>query len=169
MLPGLPLDGGRALRAGVWALLKDRNRATMVAGWAGRGIALCTGVSIFTLYRLNLITLFGLIFILLVVFTLWQGAGQSIRLARMTSRFPLVDLGALTKPVLRRAVRHTAGRGPAAAPPMTRTGAERSPSRTRPAGWSPWSTRMPPRRSRPSGGPGWRSTRSPGAWTDCPR
>jgi Zn-dependent protease len=99
VLPGLPLDGGRALRAGVWAIIKDRNRATVVAGWAGRGIALMTGVLIFTLYRLNLVTLFGLVFIMLVVFTLWQGAGQSIRLARMTSRFPLVDLRALTKPV----------------------------------------------------------------------
>lgn len=98
-LPGLPLDGGRALRAAVWAVLKDRDRATVVAGWAGRIIAVGTGVLIFTLYRLNLVTLFGLIFILLVVFTLWQGAGQSIRLARMTSRFPLIDLGALAKPV----------------------------------------------------------------------
>ena len=42
VLPGLPLDGGRALRAVVWALLKDRNRATVVAGWAGRVIALAT-------------------------------------------------------------------------------------------------------------------------------
>ena len=33
--------------------------------------------------------LFGLLFILLVGVTLWQGAGQSIRLARMTRRFPL--------------------------------------------------------------------------------
>jgi Zn-dependent protease len=100
VLPGLPLDGGRALRAAVWAVIKDRNRATEVAGWAGRGIALITGSVVFTLYRLNLITLFGLIFILLVVFTLWQGAGQSIRLARMARRFPLVDLGALARPVL---------------------------------------------------------------------
>jgi hypothetical protein len=30
---------------------------------------------------------------------LWQGAGQSIRLARMTRRFPLVDLGLLARPV----------------------------------------------------------------------
>ena len=100
VLPGLPLDGGRALRAGVWALLKDRDRATEVAGWAGRVIALATGCVVFTLYRLNVITLFGLLFILLVVFTLWQGAGQSIRLARMTRRFPLIDLGALARPVL---------------------------------------------------------------------
>jgi Zn-dependent protease len=99
VLPGLPLDGGRALRALIWALIKDRNRATEVAGWAGRVLALGTGGVVFTLYRLNLITLFGLVFILLVVFTLWQGAGQSIRLARMTRRFPLVDLKALARPV----------------------------------------------------------------------
>jgi Zn-dependent protease len=100
VLPGLPLDGGRALRAGVWALIKDRNRATEVAGWAGRGIALATAALVLTLYRLNLLTLFGLLFVLLVVFTLWQGAGQSIRLARMTRRFPLVDLRTLARPVL---------------------------------------------------------------------
>jgi Zn-dependent protease len=99
-LPGLPLDGGRALRALVWALIGDRNRATVVAGWAGRLVALVTGLVVVLLYRLNLLTLFGLVFILLVVFTLWQGAGQSIRLARMTSRFPLVDLAALARPVL---------------------------------------------------------------------
>jgi Zn-dependent protease len=99
VLPGLPLDGGRALRAGIWALIKDRNRATVVAAWSGRCIALVTGMAVFTLYRLNLLTLFGLLFILLVVFTLWQGAGQSIRLARMTRRFPLIDLGALARPL----------------------------------------------------------------------
>jgi Zn-dependent protease len=99
-LPGLPLDGGRALRALIWALIRDRNRATVVAGWAGRLIAVATGLAMLTLYRLGVVTMFGLIFILLVAFTLWQGAGQSIRLARMTRRFPLVDLAALAKPVL---------------------------------------------------------------------
>ncbi|MFL6123450.1 site-2 protease family protein [Actinophytocola sp.] len=36
MLPGLPLDGGRMLRAGVWALFGDRGigtRAAVVGGW----------------------------------------------------------------------------------------------------------------------------------------
>src|SRR5689334_8289321 len=90
VLPGLPLDGGRALRAGLWALLKDRNRATEAAGWAGRLIAFGTGMTAFWFYRLGTLTLLGLLFVLLVVFTLWQGAWQSIRLARMTRRFPLV-------------------------------------------------------------------------------
>jgi len=100
VLPGLPLDGGRALRAGLWAMLKDRNRATEAAGWAGRLIAFGTGMTAFWFYRLGTITLLGLLFVLLVVFTLWQGAGQSIRLARMTRRFPLVDLGRLARPLL---------------------------------------------------------------------
>ncbi|MGX6603768.1 site-2 protease family protein [Micromonosporaceae bacterium Da 78-11] len=100
VLPGLPLDGGRALRAGLWALIKDRDRATEAAGWAGRVLALLTGSTAFAFYRLGHLTVFGLLFVLLVVLTLWQGAGQSIRLARMTRRFPLVDLAALTRPLL---------------------------------------------------------------------
>jgi Zn-dependent protease len=99
-LPGLPLDGGRALRAALWALIKDRNRATEAAAWAGRALAFATAVAAFWLYRTQHLTLFGLLFVMLVVFTLWQGAGQSIRLARMTRRFPLVDLHALTRPLL---------------------------------------------------------------------
>ncbi|KHD72239.1 peptidase M50 [Actinoplanes utahensis] len=100
VLPGLPLDGGRALRALLWAVLKDRNRATVVAGWAGRVLAVLTAALTTMLYQLGVITVLGLAFVLLVVLTLWQGAGQSIRLGRMTGRFPLIDLGALTRPVL---------------------------------------------------------------------
>ena len=100
VLPGLPLDGGRALRAGLWALIKDRNRATETAGWAGRVLALATAVAALVLYRTQILSLFGLLFVLLVVVTLWQGAGQSIRLARMARRFPLVDLAGLARPLL---------------------------------------------------------------------
>ena len=169
VLPGLPLDGGRALRAAVWAVIKDRNRATEVAGWAGRGIALITGSVVFTLYRLNLITLFGLIFILLVVFTLWQGAGQSIRLARMTRRFPLVDLGALARPVL------SVPSGTPLAEAQRRRREDERPEPgagrgglVRPAG-RPGRRRSPPRRCRRTAGRGCRSTRSPAAWPACPR
>ncbi|MFI5495609.1 site-2 protease family protein [Actinoplanes sp. NPDC051859] len=100
VLPGLPLDGGRALRAGLWALLRDRNRATEVAAWAGRGLALVTGCAVVLLFQSRVLTLFGLVFILLVAVTLWRGAGQSLRLARMTRRFPLIDLAVLARPLV---------------------------------------------------------------------
>src|SRR3954468_5558777 len=39
MLPGLPLDGGRVLRAFLWQVTKDKSRGTLAAGWVGRGLA----------------------------------------------------------------------------------------------------------------------------------
>src|SRR4029078_9578325 len=92
VLPGLPLDGGRALRAGIWALTKNRNLAAEAPAWTGRILAFGCMVLALWLYRLQTLTLFGLLFVLLVVFTLWQGAGQSIRLAPIARRFPQRDL-----------------------------------------------------------------------------
>ncbi len=41
-LPGLPLDGGLVLRALVWAGSGSERTGTLVAGWAGRVVALLT-------------------------------------------------------------------------------------------------------------------------------
>ena len=43
LLPGLPLDGGRLLRAIVWWRTGDRNRATRTMATAGRGLAYVVG------------------------------------------------------------------------------------------------------------------------------
>lgn len=40
IIPGAPLDGGRVLRAGLWALTKSRSRAMRIAARAGQGLAL---------------------------------------------------------------------------------------------------------------------------------
>ena len=39
LVPGLPLDGGRVLRALVWKVTGNMHRGTIVAGWGGRVIA----------------------------------------------------------------------------------------------------------------------------------
>jgi Zn-dependent protease len=39
LMPGLPLDGGRVLRAGLWRLLGCHDRATWWSHWLGQGLA----------------------------------------------------------------------------------------------------------------------------------
>lgn len=100
MLPGLPLDGGRALRAAVWAVTRDRHRGTEVAGWVGRVVAVGTAALVALLTLTRDLAPLALPLMLLVAFTLWRGAGQSIRMARISRRFPLIDLSRLARPVL---------------------------------------------------------------------
>jgi Zn-dependent protease len=100
VLPGLPLDGGRALRAGVWALTRDRHVGTEVAGWVGRAVAVGTAGLVVALTLVGLLWPVGLVLMLLVALTLWQGAGQAIRVARISRRFPLVDLARLARPIV---------------------------------------------------------------------
>ena len=38
LVPGAPLDGGRVLRAGIWAVTGSRHRSTVVAAWFGIGL-----------------------------------------------------------------------------------------------------------------------------------
>jgi Zn-dependent protease len=58
LLPALPLDGGRILRAFVWWRTGDRNRATRAAARLGRGFAFVLGaVGLYVLVRGGLVGL----------------------------------------------------------------------------------------------------------------
>jgi len=98
-LPGLPLDGGRALRAAVWAISKNKHLGTMVAGWTGRVVAAAFLLVAALLYTAGGVAPFGFLFMLLVAFTLWRGASSAVRLARISARFPLIDPGRLARAV----------------------------------------------------------------------
>lgn len=79
-LPGMPLDGGQLLESLVWKVTGDRNRGSVVAGWAGR--ALAVGVVLWFVGRPLLqgrsLQVFDL-WVLVVAGVLWSGATESVR------------------------------------------------------------------------------------------
>jgi Zn-dependent protease len=100
VLPGLPLDGGRALRAIVWAVSGDRFMGTRAAGYVGRVVAAATLVGCGVAVWYGYLGLVGVVFGALVGSFLWVGAGQSIRAGRIGARFGLVNAGRLARPAL---------------------------------------------------------------------
>lgn len=74
LLPGFPLDGGRVLRAIVWALIKDRRRATYIGMLSGRGLAALMGLGGFYLILRGE---YGGGWLILMAWFLWRAAGEA--------------------------------------------------------------------------------------------
>jgi Zn-dependent protease len=99
-LPGLPLDGGRALRALVWKITDDRNVATTVAGWFGRLVAAVTLAVVVYLSYLGVVNYLSVALAAFVALVVWQGATAAINQAKVATRLPSVDLRRLARPLI---------------------------------------------------------------------
>src|SRR5262249_12085723 len=99
VLPGLPLDGGRALRAGIWAASGNRNVADRVAGRTGRVVALISILGAIALFLGQILNLFGLVITIMVGASLWSGATQAIRMGQIGQQLPLLNAGRLARPL----------------------------------------------------------------------
>ncbi len=98
-LPGWPLDGGRALRAGVWAVSGDRDRGVYVAGWSGRVVAILTGLAALWLYMTGFYLTTSLLIGIWIAFTIWRGATMAVLTAQVRARYPMVNPIQLAKPI----------------------------------------------------------------------
>ncbi|HKT05488.1 MAG TPA: M50 family metallopeptidase [Rugosimonospora sp.] len=98
-LPGLPLDGGRALRAGIWAVSHNRHLADRVSGWTGRAVAAISSLVALFLYLSQVLTWLGLLITCMVAMSLWTGATQAIRMGQLGRQLPLVNAGRLARPL----------------------------------------------------------------------
>jgi Zn-dependent protease len=90
LVPGLPLDGGRVLKAVVWQVSGDTHRGTIVAAWAGRCVAvLAFGWPLLASRLYNKpVSALDFIFAGVIVVFLWTGATAALQSAKVRSRMP---------------------------------------------------------------------------------
>jgi Zn-dependent protease/CBS domain-containing protein len=88
LLPGLPLDGGRMLRAVVWKLTGRPATSTIAAAWVGRLLAIALLVIPFYSSRLTGGDMVSSLWVVVIAAFMWIGAGQSIRATRFRERLP---------------------------------------------------------------------------------
>jgi Zn-dependent protease len=101
LLPGMPLDGGRILRAVMWHLTGDRMRGLLIAGWVGRALAIVVagaGLSV-PIGAFGDRTLTELYLFLIALF-IWTNASVSIAQAKVAAVLPTLDLARLIRPAL---------------------------------------------------------------------
>jgi Zn-dependent protease len=99
MLPGLPLDGGRVLRAGLWKITGNPASATIMAAWAGRVLAVV--LVIVPIYDssagdFSITGRYGLWLVVVAIF-MWMSAGQALRSAKIRERLPSLHARALAR------------------------------------------------------------------------
>ncbi|MFE0191282.1 site-2 protease family protein [Streptomyces sp. NPDC059008] len=108
LLPGLPLDGGRMLRAVVWKITGNPMRGTVAAAWVGRALAVTVLIGLPLLTHTGALgndrpelggadSLTDALLAAILAAIIWTGAGNSLRMARLRERLPDLTARTLTR------------------------------------------------------------------------
>ncbi|MFH8368228.1 site-2 protease family protein [Streptomyces sp. NPDC018031] len=108
LLPGLPLDGGRMLRAVVWKLSGKPMTGTIAAAWTGRALAVTVLIGLPLLSQAggfnedaegfgSFESLTDALLAAILAAIIWTGAGNSLRMARLRERLPGLSARTLTR------------------------------------------------------------------------
>lgn len=108
LLPGLPLDGGRMLRAVVWKITGRPMSGTVAAAWVGRALAVITLIGLPLLTHTEVLgsgnreisgmdTVTDALLAAILAAIIWTGAGNSLRMARLREHLPDLQARALTR------------------------------------------------------------------------
>lgn len=99
LLPGFPLDGGRVLRAGVWAVLRDQKRATYWGMFSGRVVAILLAAGgAYLIFRGE----YGGIWSFLMAWFLWRAANDAYQAIVARDLLNQITVGELMRAPLQR-------------------------------------------------------------------
>jgi Zn-dependent protease/CBS domain-containing protein len=99
-LPGLPLDGGRVLRAFLWQVTHDKTRGTLAAGWVGRAVALALlGTAVVKPRGFAQSTTAALYLAFLAAY-IWMSASVAIAQAKVSEVLPRLDIRSMVRRAL---------------------------------------------------------------------
>ncbi|MFF3502740.1 site-2 protease family protein [Streptomyces sp. NPDC003247] len=108
LLPGLPLDGGRMLRAVVWKITGKPMSGTVAAAWVGRALAVSVLIGLPLLTQsgalgesaedsVGMDTVLDALLAAILAAIIWTGAGNSLRMARLREHLPELRARTLTR------------------------------------------------------------------------
>ena len=108
LLPGLPLDGGRMLRAVVWKITGRPMSGTVAAAWVGRALAVSVLIGLPLLTQsgalgstaednVGMDTVTDALLAAILAAIIWTGAGNSLRMARLREHLPELRARNLTR------------------------------------------------------------------------
>jgi len=97
LLPGLPLDGGRMLRAVIWKVTGKPTTATIAAAWVGRVLALALLAIPFFSAGLAGGDIVSALWVVVIAGFMWTGASQSIKATRFRERLPALQARRLAR------------------------------------------------------------------------
>ncbi|MER5942561.1 site-2 protease family protein [Streptomyces sp. NPDC001928] len=108
LLPGLPLDGGRMLRAVVWKITGKPMKGTIAAAWVGRALAVSVLIGLPWLTQsgalgsdavdnVGMDTVMDALLAAILAAIIWTGAGNSLRMARLREHLPELRARNLTR------------------------------------------------------------------------
>ena len=104
LLPGLPLDGGRVLRAAAWQLTGDPERSTRIAAYAGRGVALVVVpvllLGVLPAFGVNQLNVSSVLFTGLIAAFIYLGASATLKRSDFLARVPRASVLALARPAI---------------------------------------------------------------------